>query len=320
MILFYLFAFILNSSSTTLLAKTASPQFSHGNVSPTCSPETPEKSSSLDGGGKDTCFAQKILPDSKATYYQALKQIFPDLQADGKATSLIARRPELKGLLTEASAAMTGQSFDLADFDSTGTISYLLVEEEAGAQLILLIERISDGDGLLALFQLKPSLKLLDLIDTGNGPEHISLSSSPKEAPFLVKPGAVFFPISSWHDNSGESFDSYSLFVTVNGKLRLAYDGPHFYGYRDPNNYECKNMEGLEELRPLQTSHEGFLDISLKINSQKTCTIQGKNGHTKERLIRKKIYPATLYWDVKANKYMGGSKDFLREGNHQMVN
>jgi hypothetical protein len=96
--------------------------------------------------------------------------------------------------------------------------------------------------------------------------------------------------------------------------LRLAYDGPDFLSTRDPKHYECSEVEGLTELKLLETRHNEFSDISLKLNRVRTCEAEDKNtGQTIKKTIREKIYPSTLYWDPQKRKYMGGSKEFVKD-------
>jgi hypothetical protein len=250
---------------------------------------------------KNVCFDQKIVASSKVTFFQALKQLFPDLQDDGKATQIRARRSEIKASnlwLNEAD-----------QFDLGSNTKYLLFEEENQTQLVLFFE----DQGFLALFSIKPHFKFLDFIDVQQDQHSSMMIFLPYDA-FSVKPGVWLFPVSNWHDNSSQSYDSNLLFLTLDGKLRLAYNGPNFFGERDPKHDECQNVAGLTELKPLETEHDQFFDISLKLNRARICEIEDKKtGQTTKKTMREKIYPATLYWDPQKRKYMGGSKEFVKD-------
>lgn len=256
---------------------------------------------------KDVCFDQKIVPSTKTTYFQALKQLFPDLEDDGRglATQVRDRRSEIKA---DRLWPNESEQFDL------GTASrYLLIEEENQTQLIVFFEDL----GFLALYAVKPRFKLLDFIDVQQD-QHSSLLVLQPFDVLPVKPGVWLFPISNWHDNSSESYDANLLFLTLDGKLRLAYDGPDFFSSRDSEHYECADVEGLKELSLLETQHDQFSDISLKLNRARACDDEDRaTGQTTKKTVREKIYPATLYWDPRKGKYMGGSKEFVRDRKQQ---
>jgi hypothetical protein len=254
---------------------------------------------------KDVCFDQKIIPSSKATYFQALKQLFPDLKDDGKghATQVRDRRSEIKA--DKLWLNDSGQ-YDL-DLGTAG--NYLLIEEKDQTQLVLFFEDL----GFLALYSIKPRFKLVDFIDVQQD-QHSSLLIMQPYDVLPVKPGVWLFPISNWHDNSSQSYDNNLLFLTLDGKLRLAYDGPDLLNTRDSKHYECVEAESLAELKLLETQHDQFSDISLKLNRVRSCDIEDKKtGQTTRKTIREKVYPATLYWDPQKRKYMGGSQEFVRD-------
>jgi len=252
---------------------------------------------------KEVCFDRKIVSSSKVTYFQALKELFPDLQDDGKgqATQIRDRRSEIsadKLWLSEG-----------GPYDVGSTSNYLLIEEKDRTQLIV----FCDDQGFLALYSIKPHFKLLDVIDVQQD-QHSSLLILPPYDVLPVKPGVWLFPVSNWHDNSSQSYDNNLLFLTLDGKLRLAYDGPDFFSTRDSKHTECEEVEGLTELKLLETQHDEFSDISLKLNRARTCEAEDKRtGQTAKRKIHEKIYPSTLYWDPQKQKYMGGSKEFVKD-------
>ena len=251
---------------------------------------------------KNVCFDQKIVPSSKVTYFQALKELFPDLQDDGQARQIRKRRSEIKA---ENLWLNEGTEFDLDNSRN----KYLLIEEKDQTQLVVFIEE----QGFLALFSIKPHFKFLDFIDVQQDQHSSMLILLPYDV-LPVKPGVWLFPVSNWHDNSSQSYDINLLFLTLNGKLRLAYDGPDFFGTRDSKHYECMDVEDLVELKLLETQHEEFSDLSLKLKRSRLCEVEDKKtGETVKKTIREKIYPATLYWDPQKRKYMGGSKEFLRD-------
>lgn len=252
---------------------------------------------------KNVCFDEKILPSSQVTYFQALKQLFPDLKDDdkGQATHVRDRRSEIKG----ANLWLD----DSDEYDLSRSIRYLLIEEKDQTQLIVLFEDM----GFLALYGIKPRFKLLDFIDVRQD-QHTSLFILQPYDVLPVRPGVWLFPISNWHDNSSQSYDSNLLFLTLDGKLRLAYDGPNFFGTRDAEHDECSEMSGLAELQVLDTRHDEFSDVSLKLSRKHICEVEDeKTGQTIKETTREKIYSAILHWDPQKRKYMGGSKEFVKD-------
>jgi hypothetical protein len=252
---------------------------------------------------KNVCFDQKIIPSSKVSYFQALKELFPDLKDDGngQAAQIRDRRSEIKPDKLWLN--------DSGQYDLGRISNYLLIEEKDQTQLVLFFE----DPGSLALYSIKPHFKLLDFIDVRQD-QHSSLLIPQPYDVLSVKPGVWLFPISNWHDNSSESYDNNLLFLTLDGKLRLAYDGPDFLSRRDSKHYECADVEGLAELKLLDTQHDQFSDISLRLNRSRICEVEDrKTGQTIKKTIHEEIYPATLYWDPKKRKYMGGSKEFVSE-------
>jgi hypothetical protein len=284
-------------------------RLTQGTVDVSCSPDAPSPAVSGDRRKnakipfKDVCFDQKIVPSSDVTYFQAMKEIFPDLQDNGSghATQVRERRSEIS-----ADKLWLGES-NRYEFERTN--NYLLIEEKNQTQLVLLYE----DKGFLALYSIKPKFKLLDFIDVQRD-QHSSLMVLPPYDVFPVRPGVWLFPVSNWHDNSSQSYDNNLLFLILDQKLHLVYEGPDLLGTRDSKRSDCAYVEGLLELKPLQTQHEQFSDISLKLNREHSCAVEDKKtGQTVRKPVHEKIYPATLYWDPVRRKYMGGSIEFVRD-------
>lgn len=295
---FYFFTLLFTSSYSSYAASGTSP-FSHGLIFLDCQNE---KLLNKDPERQDVCISDRIIPESEITYFQALKKIYPDLQSNGKASVQSAIRIAVEGLDDSAPVGTTleatqGQKISMSSWE------YSLAKGNL-TQLIIL----SRGEGsspVLAFFKMDPALKLLDLIDV-NLDRWVSIGNFL----FTAKQTSPLFIIMDSHNNSSQWYVRYSLWMILNDKLQKVYDGPNLSGQRIPQQNSCYTQAKLEKISPLKTDRDGFSDIQLTLSRSKICEDEKTN---KEKKISGKIYPASLIWDAKKQKYMGGSKAFVKE-------
>lgn len=285
-----LFSLFLFGFST---GRAASPAVETGSVRFESSCPAPSKNQY---GMKDVCAEGKVVPGSNVTWFDLLKQIYPDLKPDGKASDLHKIREEIKE--TEIFSGFPGPS--PGNFTDVGPYTYLLVSEAGRTRALLL----QTDNGLLAYLQVTPALKLLDLIDTAKD-QHVDFAGQPV---LTVAPGQFVFSLNSWHFNSSESYNIYNLFLAGPEQLRFVYDGPMLMGYRSPKNEDCFIRQELTPLSMLPTQKDGISDLSMKVMQTKECDTKG--GKTK--VIPQKTFESVLSWDKAKRKYMGGSKELFR--------
>ncbi len=250
---------------------------------------TPQVDKSVDPSMPYQVCARDPIVAGGPSYFKVLKDVFPDLKPDGHATQW---KKEIKGSFGDE--LQPGQDFEL------GSPPYLLVKEGNEARLIIMI-----NEQALAYYRLKPSYELLDFVGFGMDPEHKSLVN--RFGVFPVHPGQYLFLFSSWHDNSSESFDGYQLMLMGPKELRSVYDGPSLYGYRYGDAQDCREAQDFHSLKRLPTQHAGYSDLLLDVQNVKFCS-----PHGKEKELGRKTFSATLHWDERKGKYMGGSKELLR--------
>lgn len=304
---FYFFILFLTPFHSSYAASDHSP-FSHGTIYFNCENENLKKKSP---NIQDVCITDKILSFSEITYFQALKEIYPDLQSNGSATRMSAIRIETPGQDESAKPgdvvkASQGEDFRLDKFSRTSLV-YNLSQNANSIQLVIL----SDGGEkrpTLALFDLKPQLKLIDLVDV-DFDRWVSMGNFL----FTVKENSPFFFLVDSHHNSSQWYVRNSSWIILNQKLHLVYDGPDLSGQR-MESQDCRTQAEIKKIKPLATQHAGFVDISLELSRSKICTNQ-KTG--KDIRLHEKIYPAILIWDADKNKYKGGSKSFVKENSFQ---
>jgi len=286
--LFFILSLILSHANAETLKN-----FRSGSIlfSPSCDPKA-----GAAGVSQDVCAGDPVAAPAATSYMDLLKQIYPDLRADGSSSGP-ARSPR-KNL---------GQ-MDLADFESApkaagpksflpaGDFAYLTVGNRT-----VILDRVS---GWLAYFQLQPSSKLLDLVGIAQD-QHVTLATD--IGVYSIDPNQFLFWTVNSHHNAGESYSIYNLIHAGSEKADIVYDGPFLYSFLLYDSSDCRVAQSLAPVRKVSADPTGFPRLAMNVDQEKVC----EKGE-KPIVAGKRHFDATLLWEPAKQKYMGGSKELFR--------
>lgn len=182
------------------------------------------------------------------------------------------------------------------------TAHMVRVPEAPHRALLLLAVENDDGDryATLALIQTSPRPAVLATLGV----------QKDQRVDFFEENTVRLYPLAAhtwglWldnhHSNSGETFQTLTMLrITATG-VHPIYDGPALYHTRTA---ECTTA-----MRPnitlLASTHGPYRDVQMVVTKTKAC-----GGQTP---ITLQTFRATLTWDARRQKYMGGSKALLRD-------
>lgn len=284
-------------ASTCLFFLVLEPAFGAPNFSAASGFIQFNKSCSPDPASKNTggvCSGDRVGIKTTTTYFDIVKQVYPDLKPDGSSS---ASHPVRKNIST----------FSVAEDDLSGsplspgeTLFFLRVSEGDSLKVLIL----QSQTGLLGYVQVEPQLKLLDIVGVA---QDLNVSLNAENGLLPVRPGEFVFFANSWHFNSSENFNSYDLLLASPEKIQSVYDGPFLYGFRMPQRYECRVDQILKPLVPLAPGPAGYAGLRLRVVEQRSC-----EGKTQTTLGPERKFEAELKWDPAKGKYMGGSRELFR--------
>lgn len=247
--------------------------------------------------GQDVCAGDRVSA-GPGTYLDLLRILFPDIRADGN-TSLAPKTPRKNfgqmNLSDNGSGAPASKIFLPA-----GDFSYLALGEGEKSRVLLLNR--SSGD--LALFQIAPALKLLDLVGVAQDRE---VFFSPDKGVYAKKNSGWLFWVANSHHNSGESYYIYNLMNVSADKVELAYDGPFLYSFQLPGDSDCRVAQNLDPVAAFPANESGYPGLAMKVRQEKSC-----QKASRETVMGRRDFSANLTWDEAKQKYMGGSKELLK--------
>jgi len=220
---------------------------------------------------------------------RTLREVYPDLGADGKAM-------HFKGV------RVLPDSVD-GDADKPGPVD---VDLRAASQASVTIGPtrylLVMAENQLIAAEVAPAYTFLDAVavqtDPGGPPSVTAAFALASSVPGILVVNA--------HYNSQEGFVDYMLLGFVGGRLSPLYRGPSLYSVQsnDPACEEKVVTQRLEAFGSLPTSHDGFADLSLKVAEEGEC----RTGATTTMLSAKRV-SVVLTWNAETRKYAGGEKE-----------
>ncbi len=219
-----------------------------------------------------------------------LREVFPDLRADGTATRY-AGVPAVPGAVDDEATKSAIGTFDLAS-DRTRPPVHAVLKDGATNYTVVLAADI------LVVAQTAPDYvyggALFVRTDPG-GPASI-------ESAFVAAAGVVLVLVRNAHHNSQEAFADYLLAGIVDGKLALLHVGPSLYSFSDggPACDDRTVTQRLEGFRPLARGRDGYPDIAMEVVQEGECRTAGRTV----RLATKRA-TAVLTWAAGQKKYVG---------------
>jgi hypothetical protein len=224
-----------------------------------------------------------------------LREVFPDLTADGTATRY-AGVPTVPGAVDDEAVKPATGAFDLAADRmqplvqavlNDGAVSYTIV---LAVDIVVVARTVPDYVYGGALFV---------RTDPG-GPASI-------ESAFVAAPDIVLVLVRNAHHNSQEAFDEYLLVGLVDGRLALLHVGPSLYSFSDggPACDDRAVTQRLEGFRPAARHRHGYPDIALEVVEEGECRTAGKTIRPAVKRVS-----ALLTWDAGQKKYVGDPQAF----------
>jgi hypothetical protein len=184
-----------------------------------------------------------ISPNSKVTYFELLRKIFPDITQDGTATKSIPISQLIADYEDEALEGNLEISFDKAiSFDHGKTKRLFLAMSVRNSK-----QAIWGENFLLTCFDIKKSIKLLDAVDV----QCDRSCSLVIPQPALSNNSAIpMFVTVNTHANSAENYEIFTILTLIDNKISIV-------GNSLPLAYSCKNCDkGITEapyLIPIRT-------------------------------------------------------------------
>lgn len=231
-------------------------------------------------GPEVTCLGAPLLPGAAATALDVLRDIYPDLDANGLG-GRFAGAEAVEAASDPDAGAPADRDVDVTGGDSAG-VAVIDAGQAAYAAVV--------SGGVVAMAQVKPAYKplgrLLVATDPGGPTSGYRLLLAAPDSPVAVT--------DSSHFNSQEGFDSLHLVGVIGGKLVDLYDGPYLYSLAEATEH-CETLDHRESVTILETrkpSHHGLADIDITIDYLATCI----NGD-KQQPVEKKSFPIHLTYD-----------------------
>lgn len=261
--------------------------------------------------GFSTAFAQittvknykdSIGNNTEITYADLLKTIFPDVIVSENSKAVAQTSVPLNHLFGDYKAKVFEEEIKINE------IKNLNAKLASKNQILLLVsvkseneDSISAGEmSVLALFETKPAVKLLDAADvqtdrfTEIWEKQTQISISSKEIAFVL--------VNS-HNNSTQGYSSISLITVINDKLKSVFDFPTLL-----SSNECGNaFTETPKISVLKTARKNaYFNVSVEVKFVKEsggvdCEKQTK-GYTR-------YYRSVLVWNAAKREYnAGGSR------------
>jgi hypothetical protein len=258
---------------------------------------------------QDVGLSSPVESGSGTIYFDLLRELFPDLQADGAAHRSIPFRSLSEPRRREA---VTG--------DITFEFKPYWFKSEGGRLLLLWVDVKAEGANagtpyegeadVLAVFRLRPGVKLLDAVDVKTD----RFTGFWKDRPlFPLGPRDDAFIVYSTHSNAGESYTSLDLLFVDAGRLKTV--ASQFL-------YETEGCgASYDETPSFQTAADPghkYPKVLLKVKltkkpDEETCE-RPTRGYTR-------YYQGLYRWDAAKGRYVSNSRqlDSLDRFNERRV-
>lgn len=157
-------------------------------------------------------FSEKIGKNSKITYFELLRMVFPDLDKDGNARQTSEIRVGID----------TDETRPYEEKMKIFIVRKNLVNTENGSRLILIIKAVSDEQNefpwgelnVIALFSNGSKPNLLDAVEVSGDRENLYWGE------LQIHPKLSLSVFEYKHHNAGENYDAFSFFYAENNKIR----------------------------------------------------------------------------------------------------
>lgn len=248
-------------------------------------------------------WGDRIIPGSQLNVLELARRIIPDIKNDpDKLNSFKARDFSAVRLLD--GVIETGMELDLEPDDDCemGEPDCFWIKDGGKRMLILVLEVNSAKSGIiLGLFKVSPEVVLLDAVTIAQD-MHVSVNT---ETLWPIHSQHQAFVVESWHDNSSESYETYTFVSIFAGKLRAIADSTPPYGFTEfsPASQRLCKTATSPKFQFVQSSGREYYDLLIRETTLKVCHRESDEWSWKTGIVSQKVSRQLLRWNPRAKKY-----------------
>lgn len=243
-----------------------------------------------------TDFKSAIRTGNAATYLELVQQVFPDAEVESADGGAVAHKSiPLDQLFGDYKGTTYQEEMNISSIETP------VEQKRNNGRLLVLIHVRSDNGGLtgwnevavLALFELVPSLKLLDAVDVQADKESEIWSERPL---IQISKQTDAVVISNSHHNSSQGYQNLTIVAPVKGRIRNVFELGELLSSNDCGN----NITQTASISSIKGTTRSYFNISVRVKSVKnpddaSCEKRTK-GYTR-------TYNATAVWSESKGKY-----------------
>ena len=243
----------------------------------------------------------KIVPGSQLTVLELAKQILPDINSNpNKADKITAT--DLSSIRWLEGIQPTGMELDPNSTDECEITDpdYLWIKDGGYRHLVLLL-KVNLEAVVIGLFKVSPEVSLLDAVTVAQD-MHVDVN---REKVWAIHSQREAFSVHCWHDNSSESFDTYTFVSVVDLKLR-AVAGPigssGFATYSPASQRLCKTS-ATPKFQFVSSQGRGYFDLIENEITLKVCHRDSEEWSWKTGVVYRKSVRRLWRWSAKHKQY-----------------
>jgi hypothetical protein len=231
--------------------------------------------------------------------------VIPDLDIDERKSLKIMGKDLSRVRLLDG-VEETGMELDVGtdeEHEFTGA-DYLWMKDR-NEKLLVLILSVDIERPVIALFRVTPEITLLDAVTMAQD-AHVTVET---KKVWTIHPQHQAFVAQCWHDNSSESYDSYTFISVSNKKLR-AIAGPLISmgstSYSSARGRVCKtSMTPTFQFNRSQPG--GYFDLIETDETLKVCHRDSEEWSWKTGIVLKRTARVTYGWNSRVKQYRRSS-------------
>jgi hypothetical protein len=246
-----------------------------------------------------------IIPGSPVTVLELAQKVIPDLDIDEKKSLKIMGK-DLSNVRLLDGVDETGMELDLdtqEEHEFTGA-DYLWMKDHS-EKLLVLILSVDIERPVITLFKVGPQIKLLDSVTMAQD-AHVTVDA---KKVWTIHPQHQAFVVQCWHDNSSESYDSYTFVSVIRGRLR-AIAGPitstGFTQYSSARRRVCKTST-TSTFKFNRSQRGGYFDLIETDETMKVCHRESEEWSWKTGIVSKRTARVTYGWNSRVKQYRRSS-------------
>jgi len=242
---------------------------------------------------------------SQLTVLELARQILPDIKSDtNKPDKITASDLSRIRLLDGVEATGMELDPDVSDETEVAEPDYFWMKDGKDRLLVLLLK--VDGEKVvIGLFTASPKITMLDAVTIAQD-IHVDVI---REKLWAINSQHEAFRVECWHDNSSESFDSYTFVSVIDHKLR-AVAGPvlssGFATYSSAQQRLCKTSMSLK-FQFVPSQGREYFDLIVNEMTLKACHRDSEEWSWKTGVVSNKSVRRLWAWSAKSKQYRRAS-------------